>query len=1313
MAPAPSDGSADQRLPSLPAALGTGVAPAPPFVNSDGGFGQRPQSSHTPTISSVAASSPATNFDGSSDQKPQAPSMSPALPAASLGGSSDQRLQNLSTAKGSDVAPASPAMNSDGISDSIKPATSSVGTAPPATNLDISSDPRPESFKSSGAAPDPTAISSVGSSDQRLQSLHTAKAPASAATNSDGNLDKISQSSHMDKTSGVAAAPPSTSIMNMAPAPVSTVAPFQPLAPAPARAPSADVLDQPLRGERLEFLNQCLQNDSTNILRGIDVLNFLKTVGFRVDDPRLVKHFEMLRGCQRLNEEKAQTMLGNTLIRKALRGELAIKNFSKFVEEFQELYHAAKPNEAGHVATYIPQLANQNPNLWGVSVCSVDGQRFSIGDSSVPFCVQSTSKPVTYCVALEVNGEEKVHQHVGREPSGRNFNDRCLMQQGAGKKSIPHNPYINAGAIMTSSLAKMDSTEWDRFTYMMSVWQKLSGGVKPNFQNDTFMGERATASRNFCLAYMMEEENAFPYNTDLHKTLEAYFTWCSIEVTCESMAMVAATLANGGICPTTNERIFTYQTVTNCLSLMMSCGMYDFSGQFAFQIGFPAKSGVSGVMCVVIPGVCGLATFSPRLDTLGNSVRGIDFCHRLAKRFPYHVFCQDNKKERKQEEHTGNASLMWSAARGDEQRVRQLAARGINLNAQDYDQRSALHLAAGEGHTGTVSLLLALQADVSARDRHGNAPIDDAIRERRSSTKRTLQNAAKRKQSRGTELTKSIGNDLFRYFAPEVILNGNDIPCVARKALMESLDHCGFDVLGDPRFKFLEDFPDPFTAEDLGRFDKQHALLGYALRGQLVVPNFTRLCDKFEEMLATTIAEIKAQQPQNACEKEMLNVMTVDGQRLHLGQTDQYLCAGDLISLPLLALCIELFGQELIHGLVGMEPSGAKSDAAILNADNKPYNPFMWNGMLSLISLLEEKFGNTEQLIEEIWTKLCSIDDDQDSPVQCDEVWMHDDQQKHANRVMVLLYTSLDCEKFPDQVLPEKVMDIFFRLRAIRACTRGLGSIGAVFANSGRHPLTGDQIFEPETVKCVLSIMYAAGCNAQSGEFSFKVGIPAKSSSEGAILLVLPNVMGMCIVSPEINHNNVSLGALNFCTTFAQEFNCHVLEGDSKSSGKGDVTLYHFHTDMELCEQLLLAAESGDIVTLSALHQLGFSLDYSDYDYRTAAHVAACKNKTNVLKYLNKKGVNMHAQDRWNSTPYDDAMRSGHHKAACLLKSFMEDDDMALSDCGSVLSTMSSANFRGGFGHRTKSERATAPVAAKMGNMVTVEENDEDDDSDC
>jgi len=335
-------------------------------------------------------------------------------------------------------------------------------------------------------------------------------------------------------------------------------------------------------------------------------------------------------------------------------------------------------------------------------------------------------------MALDLHGEAKVHRHVGHEPSGRNFNERILKQP----ENIPHNPMINAGAIMTAGLVKMDETEWDRFDYVMNVWKMLSGNRKPGFQNSTFMGERATAARNNCLAWMMVEAGAFPkeVSNKLDKVLEAYFSWCSIEVTCESMATIAGTLANSGICPTTGERVFSAETVSRCLSLMASCGMYDYSGEFAFACGFPAKSGVSGVLCIVIPGVCGLATFSPRLDALGNSCRGIQFCQLLSERFAFHAFDSLPQRSARVADLSSwfadfeTSGLFWAAARGDVHRIRQLASRGINVQSFDYDGRTALHVAASGGKVGAVKLLLVLRASVTCQDRHGHTPLLDAIR---------------------------------------------------------------------------------------------------------------------------------------------------------------------------------------------------------------------------------------------------------------------------------------------------------------------------------------------------------------------------------------------------------------------------------------------------------------------------------------------------------------------------------------------------------------------------------------------------------
>ena len=174
--------------------------------------------------------------------------------------------------------------------------------------------------------------------------------------------------------------------------------------------------------------------------------------------------------------------------------------------------------------------------------------------------------------------------------------------------------------------------------------------------------------------------------------------------------MVAATFANAGINPLTNDPVFTPSTVRHCLSLMSSCGMYDFSGEFAFTIGLPAKSGVSGGLMLVVPGVMGVCVWSPRLDALGNSVRGVAFCKELVTRYNFHVFDsltvgedtskRDPRRKKNEAEITGTMRLLYAASQGDLDELRAALATGCNPNAADYDGRTALHLAAAEGHLG-------------------------------------------------------------------------------------------------------------------------------------------------------------------------------------------------------------------------------------------------------------------------------------------------------------------------------------------------------------------------------------------------------------------------------------------------------------------------------------------------------------------------------------------------------------------------------------------------------------------------------------
>lgn len=456
-------------------------------------------------------------------------------------------------------------------------------------------------------------------------------------------------------------------------------------------------------------------------------------------DPRFEEVVQSWRKekVQQLSIEKFAEMINSELLslEKISQGELIIPDFKSFTDEIRDIFHYVRKNVlGGQLPTYIPQLTRVDPEKFSVSICTVDNQRFDIGDYQDNFCVQSISKPISYCLALDEHGESFVHRHIGREPSGHAFNELTLNYLG-----LPHNPMVNSGAIMTASMIKKGACRAERFEYIMSEWTKLMGNCEPTFSNPVYLSERETGFRNFALGYFMQENKSFPDDTNLIETLEFYFQCCSIEATSQMLAVAAATLANGGVCPATYQHVFDQTTVQHCLSLMYSCGMYDFSGEWSFLIGLPAKSGVSGGILVVIPNVMGICIWSPRLDSLGNSVRGIEFAKELLKKYSFHNFDSliDNKesnkidpcKNRHRRVSRSNADLIWACSTNNLQVVQNLIAKKVNLLETDYDGRSALHLAASEGHLDIVKILIQENVPVSLVDRWGNTPLDDAIRE--------------------------------------------------------------------------------------------------------------------------------------------------------------------------------------------------------------------------------------------------------------------------------------------------------------------------------------------------------------------------------------------------------------------------------------------------------------------------------------------------------------------------------------------------------------------------------------------------------
>jgi glutaminase len=490
------------------------------------------------------------------------------------------------------------------------------------------------------------------------------------------------------------------------------------------------------KDDRERSLFRALQDGDSPVISARALPAALAEAGLEEEDPRLADSMRLLRSVpdSQINYETftSITRPNILLIEKALSGNLVIPRFSWFREEMRSLYESSRGNRDGKVADYIPQLGRVDPERFAVSLCTVDGQRFSQGDSKVDFSIQSACKPINYCLALEDSGAEKVHQHIGCEPSGLLFNE--LTVNGSG---LPHNPMINAGAIMSGSLIRPDLSAADRFDHVLERWTGLTGGIRPRFSNSTYLSERRSADRNFALGYLLRENGAFPDGTDLLDTLEFYFQCCSLELNSEDFSLVAATLANGGICPLSGVRVLEPGTVQKCLSLMYSCGMYNYSGKWAFTVGIPAKSGVSGVLVVVIPNVMGLAIWSPRLDQNGNSVRGIQFCRELVGRFNLHNYDNlagvrskvDPRLETGDEDSQQLVDLCWAASKGDLSALRRMVARGANLDAADYDGRTALHLAASEGHLEVVQFFLDQGVMLNPRDRWGGSPLDDARRE--------------------------------------------------------------------------------------------------------------------------------------------------------------------------------------------------------------------------------------------------------------------------------------------------------------------------------------------------------------------------------------------------------------------------------------------------------------------------------------------------------------------------------------------------------------------------------------------------------
>jgi glutaminase len=298
-------------------------------------------------------------------------------------------------------------------------------------------------------------------------------------------------------------------------------------------------------------------------------------------------------------------------------------------EVLRDLHGRIAQEREGRIADYIPELAKADPNWFGLALATADGQVFEVGDSAQLFTIQSISKPFVFGLALEDHGLEHVMSKVGVEPTGEAFNAIVLDEA----SNRPFNPMVNAGAIATADLVKGKDFP-ERVARLLGMFGKYCGR-DVYIDNSVFMSERATGHRNRAIGHLML--NFQMVGEHVEETLELYFQQCSILVTCRDLAVMGATLANGGVNPLSGVRAIEQRYVKHVLAVMLSCGMYDYAGEWAYRVGVASKSGVGGGIVGVVPGQFGLATFSPPLDAKGNSVRGIKAFRELAERFGLHA----------------------------------------------------------------------------------------------------------------------------------------------------------------------------------------------------------------------------------------------------------------------------------------------------------------------------------------------------------------------------------------------------------------------------------------------------------------------------------------------------------------------------------------------------------------------------------------------------------------------------------------------------------------------------------------------------
>jgi len=304
-----------------------------------------------------------------------------------------------------------------------------------------------------------------------------------------------------------------------------------------------------------------------------------------------------------------------------------MENIQNIIEH---IFETTKADSQGILPNYIPELSKVDPNLYSISITTVDGKTYHIGDYQHEFTIQSLSKPFVYGLALEKHGRNHVLEKINVEPTGDSFNSIKLQSH----SHKPYNPMVNAGAIVSTSLIPGQENA-EKILQIKNKFD-LCAGRKLGFDIGVFASEKSLGHHNRAIAYLLLNFGIISGNVE--EILSIYFKHCSFLLNTDDLATMAGTLANCGVNPKTQQKAIEAYYIQDILTVMFTCGMYDFAGEWAYTVGLPGKSGVSGGIMAVVPGRMGIAVFSPLLDERGNSYRGIKALQALSQKLHLSVF---------------------------------------------------------------------------------------------------------------------------------------------------------------------------------------------------------------------------------------------------------------------------------------------------------------------------------------------------------------------------------------------------------------------------------------------------------------------------------------------------------------------------------------------------------------------------------------------------------------------------------------------------------------------------------------------------